>query len=421
MHFLRKVALFIITPVFSLALFLLLISFVIVSFFGTPKPIKDTLVKSHVYDHMVSAALDKVTEESQKNNNSQQQNQMDSHMQQGIQPGIPQPNMNQNMEKSEDDGGDINFDAPEIQSAASKAFTPDFLRTSVESVVDGVYGWLDGKTAEPQFTIDISSAKKTFVESVADSAATRVEALPVCTTIEQAQGGDDPFSATCKPPDFNAQTEKQKFLEKFNSGEGPLKQNAISYADLQKDSNEKPTDKLKDAPKFFQLAKELPVILAVVAIVLMSLIVLLNPANRFRGIRTISWVFFTVGTFVLVITVVLSFASTKIVGNLTATDPLQHDLINGSQAVAQTIRNSLAIGAIVYILIGIVGWFIVHKHEKPLSAEQKENNINKVLHTKQLDDKDAVELNEEPRLAKITGVPQQENETEQPTKPSKLN
>src|SRR3989344_1871912 len=71
------------------------------------------------------------------------------------------------------DGSQSPLNQPEIQAAVKDAFSPAFLQTSTENFIDGLTPWLNGKTAKPTFSIDVSSAKTKFIESLANYARNR--------------------------------------------------------------------------------------------------------------------------------------------------------------------------------------------------------------------------------------------------------
>lgn len=357
MDTLRKICIAICVPLLSLSLFLVLATTAFNAYFGTPEPLKKTLVASRVYDHIVTSILDTA-----KN-------------------------------KAEDQsGGEISVDVPQIKTAAEQSFSPEFIQKSSETIIDGVFGWLDGKTTEPKFDIDVSSARTSFIENVANAAVTHVESLPVCTPNDQITSSDKPFDATCRPPNFDANATKQQIVDKFSSEDSPLAEDSITFADLQ-GKNEKPiTEKLAVAPKAYQLSKKLPYALGLIAFLLSGAIFLLH-STKVKAFRTLGKVFISTGVAVLVLATISWFIAKQANfsgGKIDQT--LQQDLIRGFKTVSESFSRTIFIGGAVYTVIGVLSLVLAKKLTPPLSEEQKQNNVNTVLNTKELSVKDAVEI-----------------------------
>ncbi len=361
MDTIRRIFIVLCIPLLGLSLLLVLISLAITTYLGTPTAIKKTLATSHIYDHAVSSII----------------------------ASTQQKNQDQNQQKAKED---IPFDIPEVKAAAEKSISPQFIQKSAESLIDGIYGWLDGTTAEPQFTINVSEAKTSFIENVATAAVTHVEALPVCTTADQIPSGDNPFDATCRPPNFNAESTKQEILSQVNASDGPLAKDTFTFADMQGEGKKPITEDFSSAPKAFQTAKRIPLILAVISLIFATILFLLH-RNHSRGLKTTGKVFLTTGITVFILSLISRFGASK--ANFTGADidlNLQQDLLRGFKSISDSIGNILLIGSLIYIFIGVAAWLIAKKLEPPMSEELKENNTNTVLKTKELTDKDSVVL-----------------------------
>ena len=362
METLRKICIAICVPLLSLSLFLILVTIAFNAYFGTPEPLKKTLVASRVYDHIITSILDTAKNEAENQS-----------------------------------GGEISVDVPQIKAAAEQSFSPEFIQKSSETIIDGVFGWLDGKTNEPNFIVDVSSAKTSFIENVANAAITHIESLPVCTSGDQITNTDKPFDATCRPPNFDANATKQQIVDQFSSEDSPLAEDSITFADLQ-GKNEKPlTEKLASAPKAYQLSKKLPYILGLIAFLLSGAIFLLHN-TKVKALRTLSKVFISTGVAVLVLAAISWFIAKQANfsgGKIDQT--LQQDLIRGFKTVSESFSRTIFIGGVVYTIIGILSLVLAKRLSPPISEEQKLNNINTVLDTKELSEKDAAEIDNKPK------------------------
>src|SRR4051794_17663335 len=61
------------------------------------------------------------------------------------------------VDKSTESGSDSS--SVYVQTAIKKAATPEFLQTSTEQLIDGTTPWLEGKSPQPTFAIDVSAVK----------------------------------------------------------------------------------------------------------------------------------------------------------------------------------------------------------------------------------------------------------------------
>src|SRR4051812_48563018 len=122
MNIIRKLLVASLVTLFSLFLFSAALSGGVNRTVGTSGKVKHILAESGIYDTVLPSVLD-------------QTKQIDT------------------------SAGEISLENPQIKAAAQSAFTPQFIQTSTESVIDSVFDWLNGKTATPQFKIDLSGPK----------------------------------------------------------------------------------------------------------------------------------------------------------------------------------------------------------------------------------------------------------------------
>jgi len=172
MQFLKKLTRGLSSFAFKFLILITAIVAALVLTFNSPKKIEKSLSDSGVYSTFVSSALKEVQKSNDQTGSKSDGNKTD----------------------------DIPIDNPAIVAAANQAFTPQLLKSTTENVLNGTYAWLQGKTPTPSFTIDFSTAKKTFAQGVGEAAQKQLASLPVCTTAQAIQQGSDinAFSATCR-------------------------------------------------------------------------------------------------------------------------------------------------------------------------------------------------------------------------------
>lgn len=111
----------------------------------------------------------------------------------------------------------LSFDDPEIRKIFEDSITPEILQTEIEGVLKDVYAWLEGEQEKLTFEINLTQVRANLTENISNYVVNRVDALPECTSIEQAQSTDI-FSLDCRPPGFNAaeaESEIQQGVSEF--------------------------------------------------------------------------------------------------------------------------------------------------------------------------------------------------------------
>lgn len=202
---------------------LLLISFLIISAMLTtvrPENIKNWLSKSGVY----AAAPDVVVNNLTKN-------------------------------QSTDSGDNFSFSDVLAQRAVKKALSVNFLQNSTNQIVDGTFHWLDGETPQPDFSVDVSAAKQTFIDELANAIRARYVALPVCGA-RQIPASTEPLAIDCQVRGYNIEQVVADFKTKMASNKDFLP-NAQLTADNLTNSDATSTNKptlnySQEIPKRYQ-------------------------------------------------------------------------------------------------------------------------------------------------------------------------
>lgn len=236
---------------------------------------------------------------------------VDSNAYSTIIPAVLEQNKNGALGGENGQGG-LNLSDPDVKAAAQRIFTPQFLQQNTEAVIDSVYRWLDGKTPQPDFRIDLSSLKGQFAIEAGRVAQVKAARLPRCSSgLSGSADSFDPFSASCLPPGVTPATVAALVQDNINSGKDFLKDNVIT-ADSLKESCDSSTpkqncsnksffaDQLKDVPRAYQKAKQAPLVLAVLA-GLFALGMVFLSASRRRGLRRLGIVLLSVGAILLLI------------------------------------------------------------------------------------------------------------------------
>ncbi len=327
MNFLRKTALVIITPIFTFLLFAAAFDMGILRVVSQPNNVKQVLSDSGVYNSAVNSLLDQAKQETSNN-------------------------------------GSLDLTNPTIKSAANATITPQYLQQNTDSAIDAVYAWLNGKTPQPQFSIDVSSLKDKFAAAASQAAEQRATTLPACTDAASASAAvNDPVAATCLPPGVTPAAVGSEVQGNLLGGQGFLDNATIDASTIKgKNSNHSIfASQLKDAPKQYQRIKKTPIILSLLALLSAVAIVFLSSSRR-KGLRHVGILLVIIGIFMLVLAWGMNEAVTKEVpkiklNNAVAQTDVRKVIVDLEQKIDQnywifgavyTVLGALAIAAAIF-------------------------------------------------------------------------
>jgi hypothetical protein len=190
--------------------------------------------------------------------------------------------------------GTVSLSDSAVQQAAQTSFTSDSIQKNVESFLDANYAWLEGKTDKPSFAIDLTQAKQTFAEQVAQYTKTRLATLPVCTAAQlqqiQASGDLDPLSISCRPayltPDASAAQVKSQIENSQDFLSNPVV-TADNFSQSQGVKTSQPYyKKLSFAPTVYKVGAYVPFVAGLLAVLSAIGVVFLSSRKR-TGLRKV--------------------------------------------------------------------------------------------------------------------------------------
>jgi hypothetical protein len=182
-----------------------------------------------------------------------------------------------------DKAGEIPVTDPVLQAKVKEVITPQFLQTSTESILDGVYNWLEGKTDKPDFAIDLSGIRTSLATALGDYAVARGANLPVCSEVPADY---DAISAECIPPgvvaaDLKAQVENTLLNESTFIDKPTLTADTITSNDGQSNLFVE-SEKIQ---KFYNQSKNLPLILGILTALSAIGVLFLSSSRRSGFLR----------------------------------------------------------------------------------------------------------------------------------------
>ncbi len=263
MIWVRKTLAYLLSLILLLALVAGVFAGGVTTAFAHPDKVKAWLSQSKVYDHFVS----EVIQQSQKSIGSS------------------------------DQSNSVSLSDATVQQAAADAFSPALLQDSVNKFLDGNYAWLQGKTAKPEFIIDLTQAKQGFASQVGQYVQVRFSKLPICAPAQLAQLQNvDPLAAPCRPANLTAEAEGSLVTQQL-AHSGDFLSNPVITADTLspkgKEQSQPYYQKLSFAPKAYRWATKTPLILGALALLTALAVFFLLP--RRKGLRRIAVVLVEAG------------------------------------------------------------------------------------------------------------------------------
>jgi hypothetical protein len=178
-----------------------------------------------------------------------------------------------------------------VQQAAQSVLPQSLLKQSVQTFLNSNYAWLEGKTATPNFKIDLSGVKQEFATKVADaSVLAHLTGLSTCTPAQTLQlESANPLLLSCLPAGVNPQFETVQVSQQLANNSDFLSNpvitaNTVSTKGLSE--NEPYYKKLSMLPKYYQLAQKLPWILGILTI-LSSIGIIFCARSKRLGLRRV--------------------------------------------------------------------------------------------------------------------------------------
>ena len=195
-----------------------------------------------------------------------------------------------------------------LTKAANEAFPPEFLQSSLESVLDGGYDWFREVEPRIEFRLDFTESKTLFADNISQSAAGTIRSLPSCSPQKAAAiagGGFDPFSATCVPEGLDTAPLISELQQQILQDDGIFAGPIITDANLtinSGDATQRIDDALPQIPTIFSFTRYIPFVAVITATIgSIGLIVVSKSKLKalftvFRGVAfaTLSLLFFTV-------------------------------------------------------------------------------------------------------------------------------
>jgi hypothetical protein len=266
--------------------------------------------------------------------------------------------------------GRVSLSDPAVANTVKGVFSPAVVSQYATTFLNSNYAWLQGKTAQPDFRIDLTGTKQKLADQLGQLVKARVAGLAPCTSVQltqiQATLNSDPLTLPCGLPGLSAATAGQQVTKQIASSSDFLNNPVLTAATLSPNggSNGRPYyQRLAQLPKLYRLNQKLPVILSILALVSIIGILVLSLTRR-RALRRLGWVFLASG----IVLVAFKFAADSLANQVqkklfsnSNLDQLQKSLTSFTRQVeAHLVKIDLIAGVtllVLALLILLYLWF----------------------------------------------------------------
>jgi hypothetical protein len=345
MQFLRRTGALVAGGVFLSFLFLAIVLTSVNSIVTHPDSIKSWLRESKIYDSAVAAVLEKSADTNKSN-----------------------------------EPGSVPLNDPNIKAIATQAFSPQLLQQSSENFITGMYSWLDGKTATPNFSIDFSNAKSTFATKVGDYLRQRTTTLPACTAFNVPESFD-PFTVECLPPGINTNAEIDRVVGDISGSKDFLSDPKLTNDTLTVDKDgtkESISQAYQEAPTYYKKLKTAPYVAGLVSILAAAAVFVLSASHR-KAIRRIATTLGVVGGLLLISTIFVTRGITALKDQVSS----QKDSVAALQQagtflldkVGGAINHTNIVFGITFVVLSIAGFaYLYFTHDKSTHHEDTDKH-----------------------------------------------
>lgn len=204
--------------------------------------------------------------------------------------GLYDSGIGEALEQSQKGSGgqaDVPLDQPEVRKIVENAFTPQYVQTETEKVIDSAYSWLHGNSPNLSFSINLSEAKERLTGGIETYLQKRLDTLPACTSADQlpADGKVNPYNAPCLPAGVDKAAVIAEAKSQIANGD-TFKQTDINANNLKDEQGTSLAQQLQTSQTVYGALLALLYFSIAFAVMFAAGVVLLSPSRR-QGLRNL--------------------------------------------------------------------------------------------------------------------------------------
>lgn len=174
------------------------------------------------------------------------------------------------------------IDQTALSKIIERYFTPEFYNHAVNTTVNSIYDWLEGKVTRPDFDIKITEDKQQFQNFIITVFTDRFRSLPNCPPQVKTDRNFNPLEASCRPVGVSEEYVKIFITEQT---EQPEFQQLYERATISSDQIIGPidADTAESLRQWWRVARWLPwIVFGSLIVSLLLLGLLSSKSRRFR-------------------------------------------------------------------------------------------------------------------------------------------
>jgi hypothetical protein len=253
-----------------------------------------------------------------------------------------------------------------VQEAVAEALPPETLEKQTGEVLDGVYAWLQGDTAKPEFRIDLIETRDKLATGLSEQARTQAAQLPPCgpeaaVTLENF----DPFGARCLPQGADPSVIADKTRQEVTSSE-LFKDPVLDANDIKSKDGKPLQEQLDPLHDIYGAVRGSTRIVGIVSLVLAAVVVFLSTPLR-AGMKRLGIILISVGAISTGFALIGSLASKAAVNAVIRTsgeDAMQSAAAKAGQSLANDMRTWWVGFGLMLITAGIcllIGYLVLKR------------------------------------------------------------
>ncbi len=274
---------------------------------------------------------------------------------------------------------------PQVALALKKAADSSTTKSVVEGGIDGIFGFLTGKTSLDDIALDISPITDRLSDQLAKAYKSSLSELPKCKP-GQAPTGSGALELSCKPANLNTTELVNEALLKAEKNNPVLEDGKLSLADIQNggghksnSSNKELSDNLNRLAILYRWSHFIAPDALIVGLLSATGIVLLS-STRWKGLRRAGWTLAANGTIIAIAAWVTSIVMRRVVPQ---PDKSQVLAVAAQDTVKKIVLDLSSINFRLGLLVLVLGLAvgipaaILYKKSKPTLTPKPETPINK--------------------------------------------
>ncbi len=333
MQFIRKTTLGLTASLLFTLLFLFGLAFSLQRVLSTPNSIKHALKESGLYESAVGDAL----------------------------------NQAQKDQQSKGQAGDIPLERPEVQNVVKQAASPQFLQTQTEQALDSVYAWMQGKSAQLSFSVDLSDVKARLADGMGNYVQQHLATLPVCPANAAPSADIDPFQATCLPQGTDVAKIGAEAKNQILNGEFLKDSTTVSASTIKTQNGKTLEEQLKNVPMAYERINQGVYAAGLLAALLAVAVVFLSVTWR-SGVRKIAITAIAIGLFSALIAWLGRYGMDRLTAQISESgntvQPLQGKALAAGQLLFNDFRGWWMGYGIALIVLGVIALVVLTLTEK---------------------------------------------------------